>query len=564
MGADSIITEDEAVSLFLSPATIDGNHNKVFCIGPYGDKVGFGSQQRRALNFVWALDKSNKISDGTHVAVVGGGVAGLMACAALKGKGCIVELFEAGETVLHRQRNTRHRIVHPSINAWPLKDIPLRSSTNHPFFDWFLGRCDTVIEKLFTQWEKIDKKVLSHFHEQCRVLNIEGKSDRVDISYTDESFGPDPTGANAKTESFEVVVIATGFGEEHFVKDSEGCSYWAKGNIRTVRRDPEIKSIAVSGTGDGGLIDCLRLVHNHFNRGELPLKVISDIRPPEHGPGKKHSLSTIEKMIIEAEKKAKTLFEDSADPSGKSAEEVADAISVSLFESYTRIFHKLDSEIKGYLDDSIRNYKRVRLYGLLKQPFSRETAPINKLLLAHLISKHPNLYIQGRIFEVEGKEGLFWKKIGPNQRRKKFSHDYYVCRHGALAPINRIVTGFDATRYKGRYAMIADIMGGVSFPHNEFTAALRDCRENDPEEPAFIADRVPMANEFCYEYYDETPAAAFDRTKKEPRFLVDNTPSYILSRQRTGGLDDQLFGVDIKLRKALPNGVSSITLEVIE
>jgi hypothetical protein len=63
---------DMDVEIILKAATVPGFKN-VYAIGPFGNRVNFASQQRRALNLVWALEEVGEVLEGKAVAVIGGG-----------------------------------------------------------------------------------------------------------------------------------------------------------------------------------------------------------------------------------------------------------------------------------------------------------------------------------------------------------------------------------------------------------------------------------------------------------------------------------------------------------
>ncbi len=54
----------------------------VFALGNFARQVTFASQQLRALNLVWALLRTGRLSEGQHIAVVGAGLAGMTATVA--------------------------------------------------------------------------------------------------------------------------------------------------------------------------------------------------------------------------------------------------------------------------------------------------------------------------------------------------------------------------------------------------------------------------------------------------------------------------------------------------
>src|SRR3954471_15203875 len=66
-----------------------------FFIGPFAKRVSFASQQYRAIDLVEALQRRGKLTSDSSVAVVGAGLAGLTATAALRGLRCKkVHLYE--------------------------------------------------------------------------------------------------------------------------------------------------------------------------------------------------------------------------------------------------------------------------------------------------------------------------------------------------------------------------------------------------------------------------------------------------------------------------------------
>jgi NADPH-dependent 2,4-dienoyl-CoA reductase/sulfur reductase-like enzyme len=105
MGKGGGLTEQErlAVEAILAAAKTK-LYDRVFFLGPYARRVSFSSQQNRALNLIWALRASDalKPATGKPVAVVGAGVSGLTATAALIDLGCKVTLYESANDVLGR------------------------------------------------------------------------------------------------------------------------------------------------------------------------------------------------------------------------------------------------------------------------------------------------------------------------------------------------------------------------------------------------------------------------------------------------------------------------------
>jgi hypothetical protein len=139
------------------PGTATAN---IFFVGPYGRRVSFASQQRRALNTVWVMKQKRIIGEkAVTVAVVGAGLAGITAAVALRAYGVRVTLYETLPGALLTQIKTYHRFVHPTVNFWP--SIEIQASTRLPFFDWTNNRCAEVIADIEYEWESIFSKKIT-------------------------------------------------------------------------------------------------------------------------------------------------------------------------------------------------------------------------------------------------------------------------------------------------------------------------------------------------------------------------------------------------------------------
>src|SRR4051794_29913623 len=77
---------------------------QVYVLGSFARLVTFSSQQCRAFNLIWALFETKKLSPGSSVAVIGGGLAGLTVAAAAALKRCDVTIIEKASQLLPLQR----------------------------------------------------------------------------------------------------------------------------------------------------------------------------------------------------------------------------------------------------------------------------------------------------------------------------------------------------------------------------------------------------------------------------------------------------------------------------
>jgi heterodisulfide reductase subunit A-like polyferredoxin len=135
----------------LNALSIEHLYPKVYFLGPFVERVSFASQQRRALNLVWALEHTETIS-GKQVGIVGGGVAGLTAAAAALACGADVWVYEKEHELCSAQREIDIRYIHPSINFWPQE--PLQAITEWPFLNWWAAPCRVVVKEIERQWNE--------------------------------------------------------------------------------------------------------------------------------------------------------------------------------------------------------------------------------------------------------------------------------------------------------------------------------------------------------------------------------------------------------------------------
>ncbi len=253
--AEKTVVDGTFVDGVIRAASLDSLPG-VYFLGPYSFRLSFVSQQHRALNLVAALLHTGKVIAGSSVGLVGAGLTGIMAASTLVRLGCSVSLYETHSDVLARQRNATHRYVHPSINFWPLE--PLNPTTDLPFFDWYAGRAADVVQSIEAEWKASHSSQMSQLCLGKKVTSLQSLNGRVVIVY----------GNASQQREHDLAVVATGFEEEDGLPGSAARSYWEPDGL-DVRRDTGSGCIWVSGLGDGGVIDALRLVHHEFQSGKL-------------------------------------------------------------------------------------------------------------------------------------------------------------------------------------------------------------------------------------------------------------------------------------------------------
>lgn len=343
--ADNRLTVAETI---YQAANIPRWGGRLFCVGANVGRINFLSQQIRALNLVWALNARGAIEPNKLVAVVGAGIAGVTAAVALRAYGCTVRVFDKGARPLHRQRGAVHRHVYPNINWWPHGDKELSVTTALPFLDWYLGQCSEVIATIEKGWNRLEE-------ESGGDLEFIGNTEieRPEFSRAGETLTLRDTSGESH-EGFHRVVVAPGFGEERNHLGLPIVSYWRPDDLESVRDGVQRKLPAiVSGFGDGGQIDALRLAYD-FDFGKLSFEAAKLIQD-----------SPLQAEMEKTEKQE---------------------VGASSYEDLARSI-KQDpelAELKKLLDKALKKKSTVILVDRnFDAPFRSGAAPIHKILIAY-------------------------------------------------------------------------------------------------------------------------------------------------------------------------------------
>lgn len=337
-------------------------YKKVYFLGPYARRVSFASQQNRALNLIWALRANGTIKLGNKIAVIGAGLSGVTATAALDGLGFDVYLYEEADEALHRQRASSHRYIHPTVNFWP--EESLSPTTTFPYFDWICGRCDEMMTRLKTEW---DEREISDGINSDYGVEVSGFSESDKVAVITE-------GNNLFDDlRYDAVIVTSGFKDESLPDTGNFQPYWKDENLEADVIKGNFDKFLVSGCGDGGLIDALRIAHSKFNKGRLIVDVAEQLSQLKWNGTK---------AIAEAEREC------------WESPELTDIISFgsqNLEKVYRKQARNLPEEISTFLEKKSLRMKKPELVTLLSledTPFSPLSAPIHKLLIAHAINNN--------------------------------------------------------------------------------------------------------------------------------------------------------------------------------
>ncbi len=256
----------------------------LFLLGSFDLSVTVLSQQIRALNLAAALIESFSVptlnESRKRLAIVGGGFAGLTLAAALLKKVAAVDItiFEERDTLLPLQQGSDSRWLHPKIYEWPA-DGSEANSAMLPVLNWTAGRASDVVVQILGEWGRVvrDAKPAGdalRLYCNTRHLQIDrcpNHPGRAQVEWVGERRSPadgHATGeaaATGQSESFDLVIMAVGFGLEK----GDTVSYWRNETYGQPSLTHARATYMVSGQGDGAMIDLLRLRISRYRQDRI-------------------------------------------------------------------------------------------------------------------------------------------------------------------------------------------------------------------------------------------------------------------------------------------------------
>jgi hypothetical protein len=248
-------------------------HSGVYVLGSFARHVTIYSQQMRALNLVDALSRTGEITRGVEVTVVGGGAAGVTAAAAAVLRGARVTIVEKGSHYFPIQRNAATRYLHPHVYDWPLYEgWPNRA--DFPFLAWDAGDAPVVFKQLQDGWNALWAGCPKGVRPEER-LGTEFTGLAYDIGRRRWVLTLTPTGGgDPTTHEAQIVILALGFGRE--AESPTLQKYWDASPLDS-DAEPRLTWL-VSGAGDGGLTDLMRLCIRDFRHDQYVGRFAGDAR----------------------------------------------------------------------------------------------------------------------------------------------------------------------------------------------------------------------------------------------------------------------------------------------
>lgn len=326
-------------------------HRNIHILGCFNEKrVTVLAQQIRALSLVSELFRRGPADQ--EVAVVGAGVAGLTAAAGAAILKCKVTLFERKEQPLHLLVGNHTRTLHPHIYKWPNMPEGDPADAGLPILNWRQGIAGNVAEQLLASWREIRStlddryKIKDYYNvKNLTIHKPSAKNPKLTISWHS---------LKSKTDSFDHVILAVGYGVERTFPPLPSRSYWRDDDLHQTDPDPRRRTrrYLVSGCGDGGLVDALRLRIRSFNTWYLDF-----VMSP--------AVMRLKDSILELEGRAKT--------------------SRDITNGYDQL--RVPQRVLKEFRKQLRTDTHVTLNGSDPYPLTIESLPVNRFLVSLLLKE---------------------------------------------------------------------------------------------------------------------------------------------------------------------------------
>lgn len=399
---------------------------QVFALGNFARQVTFASQQTRAFNLIWALFRANRLAEGQRVAVIGAGLAGMTAVAAALAKGCHVDLYEQASQPCPLQRGNDIRFVHPNILRWP-EEGSERASTDFPFLNWTASSVRGVIKQIDLQWKQYvtnNPRLNQFFNYRVNRLYVSPSksgpqrpwisANRVVDGNAVGDETSDGTTPGYREAAYDCIILAVGFGEERSVVGVPFLSYWENDSLHQETGRGR-RSILVSGCGDGGLIDALRLRLRNFDHAEFVREFLNVAGS---------------RQLVEALKDVdRQLLRQATSPD----------ISLQFQASYNKI--EIPKDVEEYFCNHRRADTTVTLNSPAPGPLSFRASLLNRYA-TYLAMRYADLhYLSGRILAERTESGEYEVTLQRDDidLRENRQFDLIIVRHGPESVIRRLI-----------------------------------------------------------------------------------------------------------------------------
>jgi hypothetical protein len=382
----------------------------LYVIGCFEKRVTIRSQQVRALNLVYSIHDKGLVSSGGKIAIMGGGAAGMTAAVGAARLGYRVTLLERQKTLLPIFQGNTTRWLHPYIFDWP--ELP--GNERHdggaldpdeaglPLLSWRADFADAVAKELERKWENETAGLDIRIRRGVDSISLSSKGRRrVDWNLNEHS----PDKGHDRGDYFEAVLLSVGFGVERKPEDERipWVPYWKVDSLHQETSGAEHHLI--SGCGDGGLIDLLRVKLRRFNHKEFTEDFV-----------RLTGLESLKEKLVLADKAARWQKDPGA----------------YLRDQYEQLKGPEVKPVDDFLSKRLRD-TRVTLTGLDDSPLTLTASILHRFLVSRLINNHFGVSYRPGGFKLlsSGTSGyeVQFKKGG-----KPVTFDRITCRHGPETP----------------------------------------------------------------------------------------------------------------------------------
>jgi len=349
--------------------------DRAYVIGCLERRVTIYAQQVRALNTVNALFTTGRVQPGDTVVVLGAGFAGLTAAVGAAFLGAEVIVLEKEPIPFSVQAGCSQRWIHPHIYDWPYANSD-QASAELPVLDWQAGPCESVVRDLRAEVERAQRDYRLEINCSIEDLQLPGEGNLRYQAHDDVGGLRSPY----RRIRYSALIVAVGFGVE-----PDG-SYWREDDLEQPFPGPR-NGFVVSGIGDGGLIESVRLrLGGHGEQQNLFPWLMEEFLP------------SLNRYLIGELRAAESAAEPSPSTyAGDERHRRDEGFSHELAEVYERLLGE-HPEVLRAAGSRLRPDSQVRLVGTLPEPYHPHASALNRFLVAvlrHVDGPHFE-YIQGR------------------------------------------------------------------------------------------------------------------------------------------------------------------------
>ena len=507
----------------------------VFALGNFARQVTFASQQARAFNLIWALFKENRLAPGQRVAVIGAGLGGLTATVAALAKECYVDLFEHASQPCPLQRGNDIRFIHPNILRWPENGSD-RDDTDFPFLNWTAANVRGVIKQIDLQWNMRTSKnsrLRKFFNYRVNRLYTSPTklgpqkpwltANRVVDNVANGKETTNSATAGYVEFAYDCVILAVGFGEERSIAGVPFQSYWENDSLHQETGRGK-RSVLVSGCGDGGLIDALRLRLLNFDHAEFSRKFLN--------------IAEAAQLFADLQRIENELAPQASAPD----------ISLKFQAGYDAL--AVPPIIEEYFRERKRNDTTVTLNSPSSGPLSFKASLLNRYA-TYLAMRYADLhYLSGRVTAERSDSGGIKVTLDRDDigLREPGPFDLVIVRHGPENVIGRLIPQTAIAEMQSWWATGPDITTQQHWQRDDNLKPHEFYREFEPGTVGSRAELIDLAlatfdsayRKFKRESEDVESVAVGDH-KGKPSLIVTLKPGSVVPKvtEYAGGLPVQ-------------------------